>query len=115
MTTKITWWKPLLAAVGVALPAVFNYFSARLEADEAKIRAQVAYETMVSQVTELRKTVHDLELDHAELEGKVYELERVKAARMGEAPPKVPHEHKDMADAPLPFEDAVLNYKASKK
>lgn len=114
--------KAVLGVVAIAIPAVFNFLSARAESNEAKIRAEVAYTTMVEQVKDLQETVHDMELDHAEMQGKIYELERVQAARTGSAAPKPPRADGDgipdkrlkQMNAPLDFEDAVRSYKAKK-
>jgi hypothetical protein len=107
--------KAVLATVGVISTGLFNYLAARADSNEAKIRAEVAYETMATSVKELQETVHDMELEHAEMKGKIYELERIKAARLGEAAPKPPSPPRAVEmNAPMNFEDAVQSYKAKK-
>lgn len=104
--------------MAVALPALLNYLSARFESSEAKIRAEVAYSQMVESVKELQDTVHDLELSQAHLAGQVGAMEQMRplmgygvgaGAPVPEATPK-----REMKAPPL-FEDAVREYKASKK
>jgi hypothetical protein len=111
-----TVWKVVGGVLVVAVPAAFNYLSAREDSDEAKVRAEVAYATTVEVVEELQATVHALELSQARLEGQVLELRRSQAARVGASPPVVP----DTAypapamKAPPRFEDAVRDFKAKK-
>ncbi len=110
-------WKIVGGIVVVAIPALFNFLAARSDSAEAKIRAEVAYSTMVEQVKELQGTVHDLELAHAELKGQVHELRRTQAARVGAAPPTIeaPPSPKAVLRAPPAFEEAVREYKNAAK
>lgn len=61
--------KAILAILGVALPAIFNFFAAKVASDEAKIRAEVAYVTMEEVVKELQEASYNQALQIAKLEG----------------------------------------------
>lgn len=110
-------WKVAGALVAVALPALLNYLSARAESSEANIRAEVAYSQMVESVKELQDTVHELELSQARLTGQVGAMEQMRPVGYGvnaSAPAPETAPKREMKAPPL-FEDAVREYKASKK
>jgi hypothetical protein len=121
--TPVQTWKIIGKVAGgiavVAVPALLNYLSARMEASEAKIRAEVSYETMVTSVKDLQETVHALELAQARTDGEVHELGRRSRPAGFAAPapaPEHPEEHPiNQMKAPPRFEDAVNAYKAAAK
>jgi len=119
--TVSTKWKVVGGIAAVVLPAAFNFAAARLDSDEAKVRAEVAYETMVGQVAGLQKTAHALELKVAGLEGQVVQLSRPirLSGPMSVAPPPaptvvVPLPAPNAMKPPPDFEEAVRDYKAKK-
>lgn len=62
-------WKATLAVLAVVLPALFNFITAKVASDEAKIRAEVAYVTMQDVVKELQEASYTQALQIAKLEG----------------------------------------------
>lgn len=58
--TKNQVLKGMFAAVGILIPSVFTYLAAKSGNDEAKIRAQIAYETLAESVNDLQDLVKEL-------------------------------------------------------
>lgn len=73
-----SWLKLAGIALPVLITGLFNYFSAKLEADKANQRAAMSYEALVGTVTKLQDAVEklseaqaDLKVAQAELKGRV--------------------------------------------
>ena len=126
------------AILAIAIPAVFNYLSARADSAEAKVRAEVAYETLQPSIKELQEIVNKQGLQIAELKGRIKANEQFRKDLTVPAPvpvvgrptPKPVSKAKTDADAdgipdvvdvqqkmvlpPPDFHDAYDSYKAKK-
>lgn len=78
------------AVLAVALPAVFNFLSARADSSEAKIRAEVAYESLQPSIKELQDVVNKQGLQIAELKGRVRANEQFRKELTVPAPVAMP-------------------------
>lgn len=113
-----TSWKVVLGFLGVVLPALFTYLAARVDSNEAKIRAEVAYVTMQGNVKELQEASYKQALQIAKLEGMCaadrpsYE----KSLPSADARPLLPVRPSPPVQlkAPPDFSQAVQSYKAKK-
>jgi hypothetical protein len=105
--------KAALGVLGVTLPALFSYLSARAESTEAKVRAEVAYVTLQASVVELQKRAEEQDDLLAKQQGQLELLERWRPGPMAPA-----REHVVRAKMPAPperFMDAVEQYQRPKK
>jgi molybdopterin-biosynthesis enzyme MoeA-like protein len=106
--------KAVIGVLGVTLPALFSYLSARSESNEAKVRAEVAYVTLQASVVELQKEAKEQGEALADVRARAEMLENRLNARPVFVRP--PHEHKadEMPAPPERFMDAVEQYKAKR-
>ena len=125
-------WKIILSILGVTLPSLFTYLAARVESNEAKVRAEVAYVTMQDVVKDLQEASYKQALQLAKIEGQLEAqgrlFEKSAALPSGLHPllpipsPVVIADRDGIHDAPAPvkltsppdFSDAVQSYKAKK-
>lgn len=129
--TKNQLWKGALAVLVATVPAFFTYLAARAESDEAKVRAQVAYETMAESVKDLQEVTYGQALQLAKLEGRMESCEKLRADLTvpvtGPRPPvPAPKPPSPVSDgdgiksvqsklrSPPSFSDAVQQFKAKK-
>ena len=123
-----THWKTILATLGVILPAVFSYLSARADSSEAKIRAEIAYVTLQESVKELQDASYEHAIAIAELKGRLKAEKRMRAEMAAERPSyqsPSPVDGDTVADAEEPtarpkfkatpdFNEAVQTFKAKR-
>ena len=69
-------WKVLLGFAATVLPSFLTYMAARVESNEAKIRAEVAYTTMQTVVKELQEASYDQAMHLAKIDGRLESMSR---------------------------------------
>jgi len=106
--------KTILGVVGVVVPAVFSYLSARAESNEAKIRAEVAYVTLQAAVVDLKAEAKEHDEAVAALGARADALEDRLNARPLFSRPKEAHKA-DKAAPPAQFMEAVERFKSAAK
>jgi hypothetical protein len=106
--------KAALGVLGVTLPALFSYLSARAESTDAKVRAEVAYVTLQASVVELQKRVEEQDDTLAKQQGQLELLERWRPAGPMLAP-RARAVRPAMPAPPESFMDAVEQYQHPKK
>lgn len=118
--------KGLLAVAAAAVPAAisgyFSYKSASAEADAAKMKAELTYETLVEKVNELQDDAEMRSLEAAKVEGRLDVVEKICTQKsVGFAPfrppaparPSPTRDNDDIADMdppppPAPFAQKKL-------
>ena len=105
-----TRWKVIIGLLTAVLPSVFTYLAARSESNEAKIRAETAYEALQGTVKELQSASTKQALELAELRGELRTAHRNHTEPKLETPEAPPPKFRELPA----FETAVQAYKAKR-